>query len=527
MLAGPEGERLFEYWRQELDGDLPVLELPLDKPRPKVQTYDGELVVRVIEGPLAQQIQRLGERRGATLNMVLLAAYEMLLARYTGQDEILVGTPTSCRTRSELHDVIGYFVNPVVIRGDLSQNPTAAEFLDQIRSRMIGALEHQEYPFPLLVERLAPERDSGRPPVFQTMFAMHRSHVAKRGGLTPFLAGATSGGLDIYGMRAEPAGLEQRITPFDLSLTVSEGDDAGIALAMQYNTDLFERGTIERMLVHFENLLAAMADDDDRPVSELPFLSRQEEHRVLVEWNDTRRDYPTDVCLHELFEAQVTRSPDATAVVCRDTSLSYRELNQQANQLAHQLRRLGIGPEAAVGVSLPRSAEMIVALLGILKSGGSYVPIDSDLPTERKQFMIADAGIDVLVTTSDIAATFGDFTGTVVALDDRAEIELRSKANPKPLATPSNRAYVIYTSGSTGQPKGVEIEHASIVNYMYVAADRFDASPCDRMLQFASISFDTSAEEIFPTLARGAALVIRDEAMSLVPAAFLEECRRQ
>ncbi len=536
MLASEYGERHWQYWRRELDGELPVLDLPTDKPRPKVQTYNGELLVRVVGKALAQKVQQLAQRRGATLNMVLLAAYKLLLSRYSGQDEVLVGIPASGRTRSELKNAMGYFVNPVVIRGDLSANPTAGEFIDQVRSRMVGALDHQDYPFPLLVERLAPERDSSRPPVFQTMFSMQQFHVAKKEGLTPFLAGESNQGLDVLGLRFEPAGLAQRITQFDLALTSSEGDDDGIALAMQYNTDLFHRETVERMLAHFENLLRSMVENDQSPVAELSILSPDERQSMLVGWNQTQRDYRKDVCVHQLFEAQVERTPETVAVYSlreRDggslaEQVTYGELNRRANRLAHHLRNLGVKPESTVGLCLERSAEMLVAVLGVLKAGGSYVPIDPDLPTERKQFLLADAGIQVLVTEACYSSGFGEFAGMMIRLDaDAATIALGDESNPTPLATPSNRAYVIYTSGSTGQPKGVEIEHASIVNYTQCAAEQFRLTPADRVLQFASLSFDTSAEEIFPTLATGGTLVMRDASMSLAPAEFLAECGRR
>ncbi len=541
MLDGAQGERLWQYWRQELDGELPVLELPTDKPRPKVQTYDGELVVRVVDKSLAQEIQEVGRRHGATLNMVLLGAYEMLLSRYTGQNEVLVGIPASGRTRSELKGVMGYFVNPVVIRGDLTQDATAGEFLEQIRDRIIGALEHQDYPFPLLVERLAPSRHAGRPPVFQTMFAMQQFHLAKREGLTPFLAGASNEGLELLGLRFEPAGLEQRVTPFDLSLTASEGDDEGIALVMQYNTDLFRRETVERMLTHFENLLRALVENENRPVDELPILADKERQQEVKAWNETRRDYPRRLCLHDLIEAQVERTPEAPAIICRAhvglsrqisepirpaaLTMSYRALNEQANQLAHHLNECGVGPESTVGLCIGRGAPMIVALLGILKAGGSYVPIDPDLPVDRKLFMLADAGVEVVVTEEQLASRFGEFAGQLVRLDADADvIATRECSNRPQRAAPSNRAYVIYTSGSTGQPKGVEIEHAAIVNYVQSAVEQFKLTKTDRVLQFASISFDASAEEIFPTLASGGALVIRDDTMSLAAEDFLNEC---
>ncbi|MGB7344479.1 MAG: amino acid adenylation domain-containing protein [Pirellulaceae bacterium] len=529
MLSGHEGAEHLQYWQEQLSGELPMLELATDRPRPAIQTFDGALLYHSLSQELTSEIQAFGQRHQATLNMVLLAAYELLMAKYSGQDDILVGMPASGRTRSDVAGVVGYFVNPVVVRGDLSANPTVADFVKQIRGKMIGALEHQSYPFPLLVEKLAPQRDASRSPIFQSMFAMWRFHKASQQGFAPFMAGQRDVTLEAFGIDFEPAGLEQKNAMFDLSLTASDADESGVTLALQYNVDLFNESTAREMLSHYEQILLAMVQNDELPVGELSMLS-QDQQQTLLQWGNGpvsgSASESTNPCLHRLIERQVAIDPDAIAVVAADATLTYGELNGQANQLAHHLRSLGTELESPVGICLPRGSQMIVAMLAILKAGGTYVPLDQDLPSQRKHLITDDAQIRHVIVAKG-SDQWSHFAGHFIDLSaDALAIAECDSHNPEVLATPSTRAYLIYTSGSTGKPKAVEIEHHSVVNYVQFATKQFGLLPSDRVLQFASISFDHSVEEIFPTLASGAALVIRDESISLLADSFLQSCQQ-
>ena len=525
MLNSNEGERHLQYWQDQLGGELPVLDIVTDRPRPAVQTFRGALLYHSLSQELTDKILALGERHQATLNMVLLAAYELLMARYSGQDDILVGMPATGRSRSDVSQVVGYFVNPVVVRADVSANPTVASFLGQIREKMIGALEHQMYPFPLLVEKLTPQRDPSRSPVFQTMFAMWRFHKASQQGFAPFMAGERDVSADVFGLQFEPAGLEQRTAMFDLSLTASDADESGVTLAMQYNLDLFDEATVQQMLYSYEHLLSAMVANDQACVGELEMLD-QSQQETLIQWGDGGKAFPADDCLHELFERCVDLDAQAIAVIAGEETLTYGELNSRANQVAHYLRSIGVEPESTVAISLPRGANTIVAMLATLKAGGVYVPVDPDLPAERKRLIAEDADIGYVFSCNEFDSDCWTLPNSHVIdfASPPGEMAICKKSNPDAVALPTNCAYLIYTSGSTGRPKAVQVEHRSVVNYVQCAGNQFELSPKDRVLQFASISFDHSVEEIFPTLLCGAALVIRDDSISLLARPFLAAC---
>ncbi len=399
-LAGPDGERLYAYWRGQLAGAPLALDLPTDRMRPAVQTYRGAAHPFRLDAVLAGRLNALAQESGATLYMTLLAAFQVLLYRVTGQNDLLVGSPTTGRSRAEFAGLVGYFVNLVVLRTSLAGNPTFAALLAQVRQTVLAAFAHQEYPFALLVERLQPERDLSRSPIFQVVFALQKAPVLEGAALPAFALGESGAQMQLGDLTVESLALEQRIAQFDLALLMAETAD-GLAGTLQYNADLFDAATIARMAGHFETLLAAIATDPALPVSRLPVITQVERHQLLVEWNDSLTEYPRESCFHELFEAQAARTPAAIAVVCEGQQISYGELNERANQLAHHLRSLGVGPDVLVALCMERSLEVIVGIVGILKAGGAYVPLDPNYPAERLQYMLADSRAAVVLTSQE------------------------------------------------------------------------------------------------------------------------------
>ncbi|HLL47626.1 MAG TPA: AMP-binding protein, partial [Longimicrobiaceae bacterium] len=417
------------------------------------------------------------------------------------------------RTRPELQELIGFFVNTLVLRTDLSGDPTFRETLGRVRGVTLGAYEHQELPFEKLVATLQPERSLGHSPLFQVMFSVDEA----RG----------SGGGE-QGIRVEPVGTEYSVAKFDLFLGfVVEADRLRASVA--YSTDLFERGTVVRMLGHLERLLEQVAADPDAPLSRLELLGGAERRRLLEEWNRVEGDFPADECIHRLFEAQVERTPGAAAVVFDGASLTYRELNGQANRLAHHLRRLGVGPETRVGICLERGTEMVVAILGVLKAGGAYVPLDPGYPADRLAYMLADSGVPVLVTREREREGLPVPDGVaVVSLDARrAEIAAESAENPESSAAPGSLAYVIYTSGSTGRPKGALIEHRNVVRLFAATDPWFGFGAEDVWTLFHSYAFDFSVWEIWGALLHGGRVVVVPLETSRDPEAFHALARRE
>ncbi|HEX8559858.1 MAG TPA: amino acid adenylation domain-containing protein [Pyrinomonadaceae bacterium] len=527
MLAGAEGERLREFWRRRLAGELPTLDLPADRARPAVQTYRGASHSVRLGARLTEGLRRLGASREATLFMTLLAAFQVLLHRYTGEEDVLIGSPTAGRGSAQFADTVGYFVNPLVLRASVSGGKTFAEFLDETRASALEAFGHQDYPFDLLVKELQPERDPARPPLFQVMFAFQKTRRPDEEGLAAFALGEDGARVRLGPLLLESLALEQRAAQFDLSLTTAETGD-GLAASFEYNTDLFDAPTVERMGEHFRALLEGAVADPSARLSELPMLSATERRRLLVEWNDTREEFGGPALVHELFERQAARAPDRVAVSSGRGDRSYRELNERANRIAHHLRARGVGPDVVVAVCVGRSFEMVAALLGVLKAGGCYVPLDPAYPEERLRLMLEDSGATLLLTERRFAGGLEGRAARLVLLDDDAAgLAGESAADPPRAAAPENLAYVIYTSGSTGRPKGVMVTHGSLTNFVRAACAEYGVGPEDRVLQFASFSFDASAEEIFTSLASGATLVLRDGEAPAAPADFLRECRRK
>ncbi|MCG3161077.1 MAG: Linear gramicidin synthase subunit D [Acidobacteria bacterium] len=494
-LQGEVMEAQLDYWRERLGDNPPPLMLPTDFPRPAVQTSRGAKLSLSLPKPLAKSLQELSRREGATLFMTLLAAFQVLLHRYTGQDDISVGTPVANRNRAEIEAMIGCFINTLVMRTNLSGDPSFRELLRRAREVALGAYANQDIPFEKLVEELKPERDMSRPSLFQVMLILQN----------------TPGGVEVaeHGLTLSALKIDKKTANFDLTLTMVE-EARGLSAAAEYNTDLFEAATIERLLQHFQTLLEGVVANPDQRITSLPILPEAEKRRLLVEWNGVDADYSLERCIHQLFEAQAERAPDAVAVVCEGSCLTYGELNRRANQLAHHLRELGVEPETPVGICVERSAEMVIGAMATLKAGGAYTPLDPAYPEERLKFMLNDAQAKVLLTRKELRiADCGLRIATVCFDTDWETIARESAENPNPTATAENLAYVIYTSGSTGQSKGVMVSHDGLVN-AYLAWERAyelgRAATCH--LQMASFPFDVCAGDMIRALCSGGKLVI-------------------
>src|SRR6185295_3699922 len=447
-LAGDVLAAQLAWWRQRLGGALPVLELPLDRPRPPLQTFRGARLPLAVPAELVERLRGLAGGRGATLFMVLLAAFKTLLRRYTGQEDLLVGAPIAGRNRSELEGLIGFFVNTLVLRTDLSRDPGFAELLDRVRETTVGAYAHQDLPFEKLVEELKPRRDLARSPLFQVMLGLENN---------PAAAAAPADSPDLA---LSPLEADSGASRFEWTFFLAESG-GGLGGHLEYNTDLFDEATVRRMVSHWTRLLAAAADDPAERISRLPLLGAEEERQLLVDWNATERDFVLDHPMHVLIAAQAARSPAAPAVLFEGETLSYGELDARANRLAHRLRALGVGPEVPVGIYLDRSLAMPAALLAVWKAGGAYLPLDPAYPRERLSYMLEDSGAPVVLTEESLLASVPPSTARAVCLD-REDVSRESAADPGVPADPASLAYVLYTSGSTGKPKGVQIPHGAL-----------------------------------------------------------------
>ena len=507
-LAEETLARELDYWRRQLADAPTALELPTDYARPAARTYEGGRTSVKLDEALVESIKKLSRKENVTLFITLLAAFQTLLYRYSGQEDLVVGAPVAGRTMFETEDLIGAFVNTLVLRGNLSGNPSFRDVLARVRETVMSAFCHQDLPFEKLVEELNPERKANRSPLFQVMFSfqnMPEPELAANG--TKF----TTVEIDSDGAK------------FDLTLEVNESRN-GISIGFEYARDLFTAATIDRMLTHFLNLVTGMVADPAQTIADIELMSTVERQQLLVEWNSDRIEYPEDDCVHHLFERQVAATPDATAVEFCGEALTYRDLNSRANQLANYLIRRGIGPEMMVGISIERSFEMVVAIFAVLKTGAAYVPLDPTYPGERIAFMIQDTAARVVITQSHLAPDI-EANAELICLDEHSHtIAAESDVNLS-LPVPSSQiALVLYTSGSTGNPKGVMLEHRSLVNFVTVAKTKYGVGPGDRMLQFGSLSFDLSAEEILTSLTTGACLVLRTAEMISSPKDFLARC---
>ena len=491
-LQGEVLDRQLAYWKEQLK-DIPVLELPMDGRRDGSLNRAGAKLSVTLSKSLADRLKALSRQEGATLFMTLLTAFHVLLHRYTGQDDIAVGSPIAGRTRSETEGLIGFFVNTLVLRSKLSGNPTFKELLAQVRETALQAYEHQDVPFEKLVEELKPERDQNHTPFFQVMFALQN---------------VPRGNLEIAGLQATPVEVASSGAKFDIFAAFIERDGE-MTLRVEYSTELFAAASIERMLGHFQTLLEGIVAKPERSIDTYPILSEAENQRLLTDWNDTQRVYPDGRCIHELFEACVNQSPEAVALVFENESWNYRELNSRANQLARYLRGLGVGRDTLVALCIDRSMEMVVALLAILKAGGAYVPLDPEYPKDRLEFMLRDTQASVLLTQKRISQIPPDYPGHRVCLDeDRETIARESDENLVREATADSLAYVIYTSGSTGTPKGVMIRHGSVCNFLASMAAEPGLCSKDTLLAVTTLSFDIAGLEIYLPLSVGARIVL-------------------
>ena len=519
LVAGPDGERLKGYWQQQLAGSTLNLALPTDRPRPPVQTYHGAICGAEVDPELTHRLHALSRAHGVTLYTTLLAAFQVLLSRYTGQENLVLGSTTAGRTRSEWKEVVGYYITPVVLRGDLSGSPTFTTFLKRVHRTVLGALAHQDYPFSLLVDQVRTQPDASRSPLFQVMFTWEDISVMEP-GLGQFALGKPGHPLEFAdGVTLETIPLSRRAAPFDMTLMVGEVESR-LVVSCEYNTDLFEEATLRRMLRHFQVILDGVAIAPERRIDELPLLMDSERHQVLVDWNATSGEGLDENTLHGLVESQTLRTPDRVAVVDGSGSLTYRELDQRANQLAHYLRKSGIGPERRVAVCLARSPELVVALLAVLKAGGAYVPLDPDYPTERLGYLSSDAKVSALVTQGSLVGHLAEGDSTVVLVDVDREAIARERTDPPSSGVlPEHAAYVIYTSGSTGEPKGVVISHVNVV-HSTAARLSYYREPVRGFLLLSSIAFDSSVAGLFGTLAQGGTVVLSDAASVQQPSLF-------
>ncbi|MCP4661294.1 MAG: amino acid adenylation domain-containing protein, partial [bacterium] len=492
-LSGEGFEAQLAYWEERLAGLREELELPTDRPRPAVPSYRGAMRAVALPQALSDSLNALSHQRSSSLFMTLLAAFQALLRTYAGQDDVSVGSPIANRHHPETEDLIGFFVNTLILRTDLSGNPTFQELLDRVREVTLGAYAHQDLPFEKLVEELQPQRDLSRQPLFQVMFILQNAPASP-----PRLAGLT----------LSPVETKIDLVRFDLTLSLAEGRDT-LAGWLEYRTDLFDATTAQRFLDHYGNLLQAVVAGPEQRLAELSVLSAAERHQLLLAWNDTRSEDLGAARSHQRFEAVAAANPDAVAVVSPAGRLSYGELNARANRLAARLRLLGVGPEVLVGLFLERSPEALVGILGTLKAGGAYLPLDPAYPEDRLAFMLEDTGAPVVLTRQGLTAQLPPHRATVLRLDaDRPEIAAASPENTAGSGAASNSAYAIYTSGSTGRPKGVLVAHRGLCRLAETLGRRYDITATSRVLLWASLSFDASVAEIFTTWLAGGTLCL-------------------
>ncbi|WP_172844423.1 non-ribosomal peptide synthetase [Tumebacillus algifaecis] len=497
VMQGETYEKLRSYWVNQLSGEIPVLQLPADRPHPAEKTMRGQMHMFRIDKELVKRITGLGQQEEASLYMTLLAAYKALLHRYSGQEDLILGTPIANRSRPELEGLIGFLANTLVLRTDLSGRPTFRELLRRVRQMALDGYEHQDMPFVKLVEEVQPNRDVNVSPLIQAMFVLQN---------------APKPSVTFNELTVSMMGIESKTAKFDLSLFLTE-DEQGLEGVFEFNTDLFDAATIERMGLHYANLLAAVAAEPDCRIDELVFLSADERQQVLTE-SFHAREYDRNATLHSLFEQQVAQNPDATAVVYLDRSLTYRELNEQANRLAHHLLTLGAGPDVPIGILFDRSLEIVIAILAVLKTGGAYLPLDPTYPQDRLLFMLEDAQAPVLLTQVGLKEALPSGNIQVLALDEETLAWSDAPADNLNTATgAAGLAYIIYTSGTTGKPKGVLVPHRGVVNLMTDVQSRKPLGPTDRSSVWTSFGFDVSVYELFSAILFGAAVYPVPEAV--------------
>ena len=488
-----------DFWRTQLGDTLPVLELPGDKPRPALQSFNGANVFFNISTALAQDLRSLGTRQGCTFFMTLLAAFQVLIQRYSGAEDIVIGTPVAARTPGEVEPLIGNFLNMTALRCDLSGNPTFTELLRRSRDTALNAFSNSDLPFEAMMKHLKFERDPSRNPIFQVLLQV-LSNTAPR----------------IGDLKISSFHFDLKFAQFDLSLHLYE-DSGGYLGRFEYCSDLFEAQTIRRLCAHYETLLQTIVREPDRNISMLPMLSDGERRQLLVDWNDTATPYlRRDLCLYQLIEEQAGRTPHRAAVVFEQETLTFGELNRRANQLAHHLRRTGVGPDVLVALFVERSVEMLVGIVGILKAGGAYVPIDPDYPKKRVEYILEDSQASIVLTQESLVGELPGFAGRSICLNgDWTEIGGESEENPVTQVKPEHLAYVLFTSGSTGRPKGVALEHRSAATFVQWAKQVFTPQELAGVLFSTSVCFDLSVFEMFVTLSAGGRIIMARNALHL------------
>jgi surfactin family lipopeptide synthetase A len=492
-VKGEVLQKQIAYWKEKLATMPSALELPTDRPRPAVSTFRGDSLASFIPKELTAKLRGFSQQQGVTLFMATLAVFQMLLARYSGQEDIAVGSPIAGRNRKEIEELIGFFANTLVLRSDLSGDPSFRDLLNRVRETALGAYAHQDIPFEKLVEEIQPERSLSHNPLFQVLFAFRNvpSHQL------------TLDGLELKLLRGD-----RTTSKFELGLFVSEIND-GLGLRWEYNCDLFDPETITRMSEHFALLLQSSLAEPDRPISKLPLLGESERRQSTVEWNSTAAEYPRDKCVHELFELQVARTPDAFAVSFRDQRLTYSQLNERANQLAHYLARRGIERGERIGIYIERSLEMMIALLAVQKAGAVYVPLDPDYPRDRIDLILQDADVKWIVSQNSLVSSIPSCSATFVCLDtDWPGIQNESRENPAAGGKSDDLIYVIFTSGSTGRPKGVQVPHRAVVNLLSFMAEELSVGAGDVFPALASFAFDMCIPELYLALIRGGQVAI-------------------
>ncbi|MDV2998930.1 MAG: Linear gramicidin synthase subunit B [Chroococcopsis gigantea SAG 12.99] len=484
------------YWKQRLTGELPILQLFTDKPRPPMPTFSGSRYSFNISDVLTTKIKKMSQEQGATLFMTLLTAFKVLLYRYTGQEDLIICCHVSGRNRLEIENLLGVFINTLPLRSKLYGNFTFPELLAQVRRETLEAYEYQDVPFEKIVEEINPPRNINHTPIFQVLFQLRNFSRGK---------------IETDGLTFEEFKGDQILTAFDVTLDISEVEK-GLSCSFEYNSDLWESITIERMAGHFENLLSAIVSDPRMTIARLPLLSQRESRQLLTRWNDTSTPYPQDKCIHQLFEEQVRKTPSAIAAVYEKQCLTYEELNRKANQLARYLRSLGVKPEVLVGIYIERSLEMVIGLLGILKAGGAYVPLDPSYPAQRLNYMLDDSQVRILLTAEKLKGSLDIRLTQIVCLDKDWEIISSFSAdNLDTEISGNNLAYVIYTSGSTGNPKGVMNTHKGIRNRLLWMQDVYGLTCDDRVLQKTPFGFDVSVWEFFWPLITGAKILLANQ----------------
>ena len=520
-LQGEVLDNQLSYWKQELRGLPPLLELPTDRPRPSMQTFDGNFRAFKLSSDLTKKLRALSQSENATLFMTLLSAFEVLLHRYSGQEDLAIGTPIANRTRAELEGLIGFFVNTLVLRADLGGEPSFRELLSRTRQGALNAYAHQDVPFEMVVDAQQPERNLSHSPLFQVMFVLQAAQ-------------SSALGLPDLDLQVQPVDTHSGTAKFDLTLFMAE-DEGQLGGALEYNTDLFDEATIEQMLGNFELLLGGIVSNPDMSVSRLPILTDKQMQLILVEWNQTAAPYPSDMCAHQLFELQVDRTPQAVALryleeidgKSVEETWTYHELNQAANRLARHLRKLGIVPEVLVGLCLPRSPQLVVSILAVLKAGGAYVPLDPTYPSERLSFMLEDSQAAVLITHSSLLTRFDlNSSNMVEALEPGKPailcldqewpfLEFEPGDDLDCITEPDNLVYVIYTSGSTGRPKGAMIVHRGLVNYLTWCQTAYPLEEGQGSPVHSSISFDLTITSLFSPLVSGREVKILPEGLGV------------